>query len=86
MFRKKLASDITNSHVDPILLMNTCSNSTLNLLVKVLSDNRLVESCSLLELVLLHEQSVCHVQFPDVALVAKLNRLPEQFFHLLIVF
>ena len=51
-------------------------------LVKVFPDNGLVEPGGLLELVLLHEEDVRHVQLPRVALVAKLNRFAEKFLHL----
>ncbi len=51
--------------------------------VKVLPDDGLVESRGLLELVLLHEEHVSHIQFPDVRLVAELDRLPEQLLNLL---
>ena len=45
--------------------------------VKVLLDNRLVEAGGLLELVLLHEEHVGHVELPDVGLAAELDALAE---------
>ena len=51
-------------------------------LVKVFPDNGLVEPGGLLELVLLHEEDVRHVQLPRVALVAKLHRFAEKFLNL----
>ena len=50
--------------------------------VEVLLDDGLVEAGGLLELVLLHEQHVRHVQLPDVALAAELHTLPEYFLNL----
>ena len=45
----------------------------------------LVEAGRLLELVLLHEEHMGHIQLPDVLVVAKLYRLVEDLFHLRVV-
>ena len=52
--------------------------------VEIFPDNGFVKSRGFLELVLLHEEDVGHVEFPGVALVAKLHRLPEDLLHLLV--
>jgi hypothetical protein len=52
------------------------------ILVKILPDNGFVEASGFLELALLHEEYVGHVQLPDVTLVAKLHALAEQLFNL----
>ena len=52
--------------------------------VEIFPDNWFVESRGFLELVLLHEEDVGHVEFPGVALVTKLNRLPEDLLNLLV--
>lgn len=51
----------------------------------VLFDDRLVKSGRLLELILLHEQNVRHVQLPRVILVAELDGFSKDSLHLLVV-
>ena len=53
--------------------------------VEVLLDDGLVEASRLLELVLLHEEHVRHVELPGVVLVAELDRLAEDLLHLRVV-
>ncbi len=48
----------------------------------MLLDDRFVEAGRLLELVLLHEQDVRHVQLPRVVLVAEFHALSENLFNL----
>lgn len=50
--------------------------------VVLLLDDRFVETRRVLELVLLHEERVRHVQLPHVVLVAELDALLEDLLHL----
>ena len=50
--------------------------------IKVLLDDGLVEAGGVLELILLHEEDVSHIKFPNVTLGAELDTLPEDLLHL----